>query len=1003
MFKKNSSEKNENNLIELESIIRTIREEEDIDIIIKKIIIYFQSEFDFSLIWVGLYDRRGNKIVGKGGITPNGEISILKQKFPISDGDVLEQVLRSGKALKIADLSAEKQVGEWVKIAQTYHIKGTILFPISYKEISFGVVLMGLQDKGIFLESGEKALLSLIWGELGQTLDKIQKEWQQKQIKRPDEPMLSLLSQLGELASLDQRLEVVVEITQKFLQPSRTNIYWYYPNGRYFWRRASNRQVIVEWNDLKRPASGITLQDLGELYQILVKGEIVCVGEYCSSTDNDITQVLLQQIRARSVLVAPIILEEELLGFITIEEQHNRQWQDDEKNYLHGVAQLVALTSPLSQMEDKVRQAKLDRSLTAGITRAIYGDRDWRKIIKTTAEKLFQRLGSKYFMLSIWNRDRFEVIYQHHSVQSRILTSPLPPLSKEDMMLLEKNTEVVGIENWSDNHILNAWQENFEKVGVRSILLCSTRGTRKQEESESTTEHQDNKYDRSLELVIIGYDTPRTWNRNERELVQIASQQLGFILHQRDINQRINRQQQYIQYLQSGLTTLQPTTILGNSTKVLIDSSNSSFFQEVKNLAPVGEQSVLENLSLDRLEHNFIQFTARAIMEIGEIQSETLPIIALISWHPVSQTGRILSYNHADSNISSTGKISIPVRNDIWIQQILSTHDWLHLNVSEVPAKTLRWLNILDSGQVVVTALRTANEHQPTGIFLLADSHRILWQKTEVPKLENSPTETLKKLLTTLITQFAWSRRYLIVKTTLESQREELEWLNWYKQRRLEELYRTVGSGFKQLSELNHIPTENSTQQKDILANLRYQQLLRQIGNVLSSTTSLLKEEKWRLQANYDVVSVPNLLRRSLTRIDSQLKKRKLQLEVHREGNLTIYGDSIKLELVLYELLINACRRSTTGGKIDIKCQTLDEEWLEISILDKGNISPQLIAEFNAGSIPDILEVSSLVIPPGKHLIICRRVIQQMGGDFELHLREGGLIESRLLLPLAHI
>ena len=52
------------------------------------------------------------------------------------------------------------------------------------------------------------------------------------------------------------------------------------------------------------------------------------------------------------------------------------------------------------------------------------------------------------------------------------------------------------------------------------------------------------------------------------------------------------------------------------------------------------------------------------------------------------------------------------------------------MNVSEVPAKTLRWLNILDKGQVVVTALRTASEHQPTGIFLLADPYGILWQKT---------------------------------------------------------------------------------------------------------------------------------------------------------------------------------------------------------------------------------------------------------------------------------
>lgn len=37
------------------------------------------------------------------------------------------------KAIKVSDLRGEKQVGEWRKIAQTYQIKGTILFPMSYK------------------------------------------------------------------------------------------------------------------------------------------------------------------------------------------------------------------------------------------------------------------------------------------------------------------------------------------------------------------------------------------------------------------------------------------------------------------------------------------------------------------------------------------------------------------------------------------------------------------------------------------------------------------------------------------------------------------------------------------------------------------------------------------------------------------------------------------------------------------------------------------------------
>ncbi|GGA35332.1 hypothetical protein [Okeania sp. KiyG1] len=55
------------------------------------------------------------------------------------------------------------------------------------------------------------------------------------------------------------------------------------------------------------------------------------------------------------------------------------------------------------------------------------------------------------------------------------------------MTLLGRNTEVVGIENWSESNILGAWQENFEKLGVRSLLLCNTIGTGQQEQEEFIT------------------------------------------------------------------------------------------------------------------------------------------------------------------------------------------------------------------------------------------------------------------------------------------------------------------------------------------------------------------------------------------------------------------------------------------------------------------------------------------------------------------------------------
>ncbi len=209
------------------------------------------------------------------------------------------------------------------------------------------------------------------------------------------------------------------------------------------------------------------------------------------------------------------------------------------------------------------------------------------------------------------------------------------------------------------------------------------------------------------------------------------------------------------------------------------------------------------------------------------------------------------------------------------------------------------------------------------------------------------------------------------------------------------------GSGVKQLSELDRFKGDSSQQQKDTLTNLRYQQLLRHIGNALSSTTSLLKQEKWRLHTNYEIVLVANLLRRLLERLDPLIKRRQLQLVAHREGNWSIRGDGLKLELVLYELLVNTCFRSQPQGILELRCKIVDNKWLELSITDNGEIDPQMLAELKMGFLPDLLAPSTLVTPPGKHLIICQRIIQQMGGRFSMELLDKGSVVTRLILPLA--
>lgn len=910
----------EKKLVSLGRTLQTLREEENVDVLIETTLNYLQVEFDYGLIWIGLYDRLDHRLFGKGGLTPTGDISFLKQRFSLSPGDLLEQVVIQQRPVGVPDLREETRAGEWRKAAQKFNIQGTMIFPIRYRDRCFGVTLLGTSLWGVSPQSDEKALLSTILGSLGAALYQIEVDWQRQQTKRPDETLLNLLSKLRSLPNLGQRLEAVVEETHKFIAPSRTNIYWFERERRYFWRRIGNQQK-KGLSDADQAASGITVQEVSGFYQALAADQLVAIGEAHSSLKADVTSRLMQQIRARSLLAAPILFQNELIGFLAVEGNEARIWEEAEKVYVRGAAQLVALTAPLEEMEETIQQIKLDQSLTAEVSHAIYSDDDWKNTLKKCADTVCKRLRAERFLVLLHDKDqkKFEICYQGQPSNRRPLVSPLNSLNDVDWQMLERSTEAVGVENLDEDLKLLAWRDGFLELGVRSLLVCST------------------SVGRPLEgIIVIAHEATRTWNRSERDLLRVVSQQIGLILHQWQLQRQAEQQQKLYQTIQWGLTTIQQTH------------------------------------QLDKLERAAMQHIAQVLQ---------VPLAALVTWLPGRKSARVGATVSANKQFVLNPEIVVPVHSDALIHWALQTDGLLPLSIDDIPAATRQWLSGPGIGQVLVMALRTAPDHEPTGILVVADNLGRQWSERQL------------NALGTLVSQLAWSRRYLLLTETLTAQREELERLNWYKQRRLEEIYRTVGSGVKRLNELSH--------QKDALASMRYQQILRQLGGSLTAMTQLLKNEQWQLRNEYETIPLASLLKRSLERVDHLIKQRQLWSQVHNDNNLSIGGDIIKVELVIYELLTAACRRSPPNGRIDIWCRPLDQRWLEISITDSGVVEPRLVAELHTGRSVDLLAPSTLDQPPGLHLVVCQSLMQQLGGEFNLYKLEDSRILSRLVLPIA--
>ena len=902
----------ERQLVALGRALQAIREESTVDAAIKVALDHIQAEFDYILVWMGLYDRVEHRLSGKGGFCAKGETALLKQKISLSPGDMMEQVVIQQRPMGLPDLREESRAGEWRKLAQRCNIQGTILLPIRHKDHCLGVLLLGSSFWGTSPHAEEKARLSMISGGLAEALYQFELEQQRRQAKRPDEPMFNLLTKIRSLPSLKKRLEAIVEETHRFVAPSRTNIYWYEPQQRYFWRRCGNR--AAESGEAKLAA-----QDLGGFYQALSADQLVAVGEAQSSLKADATGRLMQLIQARSLIAAPILYQGELKGCLTVEGQEARIWLDEEKNYLRGVAQIIALTAPLEEMEETVQQVKQDQRLTAEVTRAIYSETDWKSTLKLCADQVLRRLNAERFLVLLYNSDlkKFEICYQQQPQNRRPIAQPLETLNPVDWQMLERSSEAVGIENLEGDLKLMAWRQVFLDLAVQSLLVCNS------------------SVGKPIEgLVVIGHESSRSWNRTERDLLKVVSQQIGLLLHQFQLQNQTEQLRKTYQSVQWGLTTMQ------------------------------------QQQQLDRLEKSAIQHIAQLLQA---------PLASLITWQPGQATAQITALLFAKPQFGLT---ETPVSlSDPLLQAALQTDSLLPVSLAELSPATRQWLSGSDIGQVLVYALRTAPEHEPTGVILIADRAERVWLQHQMSAFG------------VLVNQLAWCRRSLMLTAQLLAQRSSLEQLNWYKHRRLEELYRILSVGVRRLNDLG--------QQKDALSSMRYQQVLRHLSNTLTTTTPILRQEQWQLQTDSETIPLASLLKRSLERLDALIKQRQLWAQVHNEANLSLSGDIAKIEYVVHEILVSASLRSPMGGRLDIWCRQIDANWLEMAITDNGVIETVLVEQMEQGRGGDLLAASLLDQPPGLHLEVCQALMRRMGGDFSLDQLEDGRTLSRLIIAVA--
>ena len=944
----------EQQILALCNVLEKLREKDDVDVLISTTISYIQQQFDYNVIWIALYNRLKHTLLGKGGIIPSKDTSFLYQQVALNPGDILEQVVIEQGPLGVVDLRNEPRAATWQEFGKKYDIQGTIFWPIRHKDRFLGLLLLGSQRWGYLLPTNLKARLTIVLGTLGAILDQKEINLQQQQTKSAEEPLLKLLQNVRSLNNLDQRLKAVVEATHSFVTPSRTNIYWFNRQGRYFWCRMSNHLVNIALNPpQKDQAAGMTVKELSELYYALSVNQIVWIGDARSSLKSHFTAKLLQRLRVRSLLAAPIIWQKDLLGFLAVEGNEPRIWTETDKNFVQGAAGLISLAAPVENMETTIEQIQQDTQLTSQVAQAIYQQDEFNQTLSSCATQVLARLAATRFLVLQYDEEQnnYEIIYQTQPQNRRPLALPLDNLAEVDSSLLNYAQGAIELENLDEDLRFFHWRSPLLENGVRSLLICNC-----------TQGHL------PKVILLITYEAYRTSSTLEKELLWVVSQQIGVIVQQWQLRQENHRQQKVLHSLEECLR--------------IIEQSD-----------PIQNQEVgTNNLELTVLAQ--IQLVLES------------PLVFMLSWYPAQTHAEIILNSVTDDRFAILSDAEINIQSEPLIQWALNHDGYLNINTDDLPPETRKWLHGSGIGQILIIALRSTAIYEPTAVVVIGDV-----SERQLSQFNLDATQTL-------LTQLAWSRRQHRVTQMLQSRNLELQKLNWYKHSRLQEIQRTTTLLLGQIYDLG-IPSND-------LTRTRYQLLLRQLDQTTASMTALLKQEEWHLHKSGETMTISSLLKRSLERVETLFQQHKLWVSVHGLGqsiaeqelrnhpsflegiptsscasSMRIVGDLVKFQLILHELLVFACYRSQKGGRIDIWCRRLNENLLELSITDNGTIEPRLLAELDQNIPKDVLASSVIDKPPGLHLLICQKLIQQLGGELHIYQLPDSRVVSRLLLPLA--
>jgi len=159
--------------------------------------------------------------------------------------------------------------------------------------------------------------------------------------------------------------------------------------------------------------------------------------------------------------------------------------------------------------------------------------------------------------------------------------------------------------------------------------------------------------------------------------------------------------------------------------------------------------------------------------------------------------------------------------------------------------------------------------------------------------------------------------------------------------------------------------------------------------SLIDDILDLSKVEAGELSFNIKEVTLNKIITDAISQISPFAKEHAIEIKPHSiPGNLSVIIDPVRLQQVVLNLLSNAIKYNQKQGSVSLLYKVLDNGFIRIGVKDTGiglseEQQAQLFVPFNR------VGQSANIEGTGLGLVICRRLIEGMGGEIDLKSKKG--------------